>query len=83
MVVAVATHEVDAGRTGGGAIEHQFDVRLLDVIGAFGQTVPGQHVSTGRLALMAVFDALFHGCGCSTHSFLLWNFANTAPLPLP
>ena len=71
MVIAVATHEVDAGCTSSDAIEHQLDVRLLDVVAAFGQAMTGQHVSTGRLALLAVFDALFHGCGCGTHSFLL------------
>lgn len=70
MVIAVATHEVDAGSTGRDAIEHQLDVRLLDVVAAFGQAMTGQHVSTGRLALLAVFDALFHGGGCGTHSFL-------------
>jgi hypothetical protein len=82
MVIAIAAHEVDAGSTGRDAVEHQLDVRLLDVVATFGQAMTGQHVSTGRLALLAVFDALFHGCGCGTHSFLLWNFANAAPLPL-
>lgn len=71
MVIAVATHEVDAGCTSSDAIEHQLDVRLLDVVAAFGQAMTGQHVSTGRLAFSAVFDALFHGCGCGSHSFLL------------
>ena len=71
VVIAVATHEVDAGSTGRDAIEHQLDVCLLDVVAAFGQAMTGQHVSTGLLAFLAVFDALFHGCGCGTHSFLL------------
>ena len=82
MVIAVAAHEVDAGCASSDAIEHQFDVRLLDMVAAFGQAMTGQHVRTGCLAFLAVFDALFHGCGCGTHSFLLRNLANTAPLPL-
>ena len=71
VVIAVATHEVDAGCAGRNAVEHLFDVRLLDVVAAFGEAVARQHASTGRLAFLAVFDAFFHGCGCSTHSYLL------------
>ncbi|MCA9131459.1 MAG: hypothetical protein KDB22_30465, partial [Planctomycetales bacterium] len=82
MVIAVATHEVDAGCAGRDAVEHLFDVRLLDVVAGFGEAVARQHVRTGRLAFLAVFDAFFHGCGRSTHSFLLGNgvFAATSPL---
>jgi hypothetical protein len=36
VVIAVATHEVDAGRTSGDAVEHQLDVILADVVAAFG-----------------------------------------------
>ena len=60
MVIAMAAHEVDAGDTGRDAVEHQLDVRLLDVVATFGQAMTGQHVSTGRLALLAV----------SMHSFM-------------
>lgn len=70
VVIAIATHEVDAGGAGRDAVEHLFDVRLLDVVAAFGEAVAGQHARTGRLAFLAVFNAFFHRCGCSTHSFL-------------
>ncbi|WP_207310420.1 hypothetical protein [Rubripirellula amarantea] len=36
VVIAVAAHEVDAGCTGGDAVEHQLDVILADVVAAFG-----------------------------------------------
>lgn len=36
MMIAVATHEVDAGGTSGDAVEHQLDVILADVVAAFG-----------------------------------------------
>lgn len=36
VVIAVAAHEVDACCAGRDAVEHQFDVDLLDVITAFG-----------------------------------------------
>ena len=61
VVVAVAAHETDAGVAGCDAVEHQFDVRLSDVIAAFGQARGRQHVTEHGLALLAVF-------GCS----LVW-----------
>ena len=69
MVVAVAAHEVDAGSTCRDAVELQFDVRLLNVIAALGQTMVGQYVGTGHLAFFEVLKAFFHGCVCGSHSF--------------
>ena len=60
MVVAVAAHEVDARRTGGDAVEHQLDVGLLDVIATGAEAVAGQHVGTGGLAFLTIFEAILH-----------------------
>ena len=35
VVITVAAHEVDAGRTSADAVEHQLDVILADVVAAF------------------------------------------------
>lgn len=71
VVFAVATHEVDAGSASRDTVEHQFDVRLLDVVTSFGKAMTGQHVGTGGLTFLAILKAFFHGCGCGTHWFLL------------
>lgn len=63
VMVAVATHEVDAGTARGDTVEHQLDVFLLDVITALAQAMARQHVGTNGLALLAVVQAVLHG-GC-------------------
>ena len=60
MVVAVATHEVDTGRAGSDAIEHELDVSLLDVIATGVEAVAGQHVGTSGLAFLTIFEAILH-----------------------
>ncbi len=74
MVVTVAAHEVDAGRTGRDAVDHQLDMRLFDMVAAFRKAVAGQRVGTGRLTFLAFLQAFLHDCGCGTHSFLLWKW---------
>jgi hypothetical protein len=65
--VAVTAHEVDAGVTCGDAIEHQFDVILLNVLASFFQTHAGQHVVENGLAFLAILNAILFRCGCGTH----------------
>jgi len=67
MEVAVATHKADAGGAGRNAIEHQFNVRLLDMVAALDQTSVCQHVAEGNLAFMTILNALSFGCCCRTH----------------
>ncbi len=71
VVVAVAAHEADAGIARGDAVEHQFDVRLFDVVTAFGQACGRQHVAEHRLTFLAVLDAVLFGCGGGCHSLIL------------
>lgn len=69
MIVAVTAHEIDACGARRYAVEHHLNVRMLDVFAALQQTVAGQHVSAGDLALLAILNALLHGCSCGTHFF--------------
>lgn len=67
VVVAVAAHESDARVARGDAVEHQFDVFLLNVVATFGEARRGQHIADDGLALLAVLDAFLFGCSCGTH----------------
>jgi len=58
VVFGIARHEVNAGSTGGDAIQHRFHVFLLDVRIAFFQAVVCQHLAARCLAVVAGLNAL-------------------------
>ncbi|EGF24186.1 hypothetical protein [Rhodopirellula baltica] len=60
MVFTVAAHKIDARTTCGDAIEHSFDMSLLNMVTAFDEAMAGQHIGTNGLAFLAVLDAFLH-----------------------
>lgn len=79
MIVAVTAHEIDACGARRYTVEHQLNVRMLGMFATLQQTVAGQHVSAGDLTLLAILNALLHGCSCAVHFFLI--FVSSVPAP--
>ena len=80
MVITISAHEIDAGGTGSHTVEHQLDMRLLDVIATLREAGRSQRFAQLCLAFLAVVDAVLFGNGCMGHRmilFLLCSWAET------
>ena len=55
VMIGLAQHEIGADDADLGAVEHQLEMLLLDVLAARFKAMVGQHRGAGRVAIERVF----------------------------